>query len=232
MSCIKMSCMKFLRSTSIVAGLCFLLLTSAPNSSFAFEGESSADYFKSLHNVSMNERDDKTGSSPLSKLLFLRNGSAYLIGEENAEALSNMMDRYVGQNLSLNVTPPRLPAFRTRSGFNSSVPAETLMLQANYDFPKTSYGVPFLSAGFGVVSQNYDDFDETAYFENGRKSNNDFIVEAGGGLQIPLDDEVAFTSTYRYLDTNDTEFEGADLDFRAHEFRIGLSFKLQPELNK
>ena len=44
-----------------------------------------------------------------------------------------------------------------------------------------------------------------------------------------VDEDVAFTGGYRFIDSEDPGFDAADLNFQSHEFRIGLTFNLQPD---
>ena len=184
------------------------------SSAHAFE-EVDKSYLKSLHDAGMSTPQKQDSKALESQIAF----GPY----QNTEPL-------LPAGFSLNVGKPQIWASQTNTQFNAQPIANSVLFQANYDFKQTWAGTPFVNAGVGVISQRLDDITLTRQLDNNSISySSDFVVEANGGLQIPLDDDVSFTGGYRYVDAEDAEFDAADLDYNAHEFRIGLSFKIQPE---
>ncbi|MCB9988204.1 MAG: porin family protein [Rhodospirillales bacterium] len=50
--------------------------------------------------------------------------------------------------------------------------------------------------------------------------------QAGAGLKYRVDDSLAITGGYRYLGTSSLEVDSYDIDYGAHELRLGLEYDL------
>lgn len=100
------------------------------------------------------------------------------------------------------------------------------MLNAYYDFDVDWPLQPFLGAGLGLG--HFDaQIDDVAGFAT--DTNDDalgLVWQVGGGLKYRMNPELAVTGGYRYLGTTSLEFGGYDLDYRTHEFRLGLEWDL------
>lgn len=130
------------------------------------------------------------------------------------------------------IMPPKVPGFTLN--YDNVLWALELNetykrgVQASYDFKSTEFGRPYLSAGLNYRLEKENDF--KTFSDNAALSiqSRDISFEAGGGLHIPLDEDVSLTGKYRFTDKRDINFEAADLDYAAHEIRLGLSFKFSP----
>ena len=189
-----------------LAFLCPLILSGTANALDRLD----AEYFKSLHGVNISEK----GSFGTQK------------ASDKHLAADTDRSEYGFSGLKINITPPAIPAARINSGFHSDQRIDTVMFQANYDFAPTSYGTPYLNAGIGIISRQPDETGPADRLYIGQQTDNDFVLEAGGGLQVPLDEDVSLTGGYRFFNSEDTEFGPAGLEYNSHEFRMGFSFKL------
>ena len=187
---------------------CLLLLGSTSHA-WAFK-DVNLSYFKHLHDRNMNKTSEKSG--------------AFVLPNESADISRPTQSL----RFEFDMTPSTLHPYKTGAGLGSTQGADSILFQANYDFAETTYGVPFVNAGLSVLS-NRSGQTYLSRLDTAEQTGNDVILEAGGGLQIPLDEDVSLTGGYRFLDMTDTEFEAAGLDYRSHEFRFGFSFKLTPE---
>lgn len=187
---------------------CLLILGSTSHA-WAFK-DVNLSYFKNLHDRNMNQTSEKSG----------------IFGLPNAR--SDISRPAQSLRFQFDMTPSTIHPYKTGAGLGSAQGTDSVLFQANYDFPETTYGVPFVNAGLSVLS-NHSEQTYMSRLDTSEQTRNDVILEAGGGLQIPLDEDVSLTGGYRYLDMTDTEFEAAGLDYRSHEFRFGFSFKLTPE---
>ncbi len=48
----------------------------------------------------------------------------------------------------------------------------------------------------------------------------------GGGMKYRVEDDMAFNVGYRYLGTTSMEIDGYDIDYGAHEFRLGIEYDI------
>jgi outer membrane autotransporter protein len=101
----------------------------------------------------------------------------------------------------------------------------TLMLNAVYDFDLDWPIQPFVTAGAGI-----------GYFDGSVRNNGvpfstsadeyGLVYQVGAGLKYKFSDSMALTGGYRYLGSNDIDFGAGDIDYSAHEFRMGLTYDL------
>lgn len=101
------------------------------------------------------------------------------------------------------------------------------MMNVYYDFDVPWKVQPYIGGGVGVglfeadintvgnINLDYSD-DTTA-----------LIWQAGAGVKYRTRSDVAFTLGYRYLDSTDLEFEDMEVDYGAHEIRVGLEYDLK-----
>lgn len=94
-----------------------------------------------------------------------------------------------------------------------------------YDFNVPWKVKPYVGAGLGlgwfegdITSASGPNFSEDA---------TGLIWNAAAGLKYRTRSNVAFTAGYRYLDSADLDFEGVDLEYSDHEFRIGIEYDLE-----
>lgn len=98
------------------------------------------------------------------------------------------------------------------------------LLNLYYDFDVDWKVKPYVSAGLGlgyfdgeVTSVNGTRFSDSAY---------GLTWQAGAGLEYRKNKDWSWTAGYRYLDSADLDFGDLDLDYGAHEIRVGVKYDL------
>lgn len=108
---------------------------------------------------------------------------------------------------------------------NGDITTWALMLNTYYDFRPGKKLNPYVSAGIGaahhsgdlsIAGTRADDTDTT------------FAWAAGAGVSYAVSDRLRVTGGYRYFDTGNPDFGSIRTEVKAHEFRIGLTWKLTP----
>ena len=103
-----------------------------------------------------------------------------------------------------------------------------MLLNGYYDFDIKNWRTqPFLTAGIGL-GYHSGGFGENNFTESVSDEAFGLVWTAGGGLKYRVRDDLAWTAGYRYLDGTNVEFEITDIDFNAHEIRIGLEWDISP----
>lgn len=127
------------------------------------------------------------------------------------------------------ITPPKLPGLSLAPQYAPFTGSGTSGFKASYDLEPTGYGRPYFEAGLSTQRGVEEDFQSSSTGASLTRRSRDFTFEAGGGLHIPLDEDISLTGKYRFTDTEDINLGAADLDYAAHEIRFGFSFKLSPD---
>lgn len=100
---------------------------------------------------------------------------------------------------------------------NGFLRTTTLMYRVIYDFTEhEKYAFqPYISAGLGFAHQKIRVLTE---------SEDDAVLayQIGGGFLWEYGPLNYIVAEYRYLATNDINFDGLDIDYGAHEFRVGV----------
>lgn len=165
------------------------------------------------------------------------NSSAGLSGEYDLEsapsfggALGFRLTPRIAIEAEANFTSADIDNLSTQNGSGSpggELDVTTFMLNGVFDFGGEDWGVqPFVTAGVGVGL-----FDGTFGNNNGitQTSSGDdtaLVYQAGAGLKWAIDDALALTGAYRYVGSTDIDLGNANIDYGAHEFRMGLSYEL------
>lgn len=93
-----------------------------------------------------------------------------------------------------------------------------------YDFDVPWKVKPYVTAGLGL---GYYDGEVNA--GNGTRFNDSaygLTWAAGAGLQYRTSDKLSWTAGYRYLDSSELDFGSVNMDYSAHELRVGLKYDL------
>ena len=100
------------------------------------------------------------------------------------------------------------------------------MLNYYYDFKVPWKVQPFVGAGVGMVW--YDGRIDSVAGVSSDATGNDFALawQVGGGVKYRVNDSTAFTGSYRYLDSSNVNIRGYQIDYGAHEFRLGLEYDI------
>ena len=85
---------------------------------------------------------------------------------------------------------------------------------------------PFLMAGVGLAGHETQITDPNGGLPRASDDSLGFGWSLGGGLKYRVDPELALTTNYRYIGTNDIETDSYDVEFTTHEFRIGMEYDL------
>lgn len=98
------------------------------------------------------------------------------------------------------------------------------MANAYFDFDPSLYGlgnwfvVPFAGVGVGVVQVEFDD--GTGSDEKDAA----FAYQVMGGLSVPVGNHMTLSVSYTYLDSNELDYDGFELDYTSHSVMGGLRF--------
>lgn len=95
----------------------------------------------------------------------------------------------------------------------------TAMVNGWYDFANDSAFTPYIGGGLGVA---HGSAKATALGVTVKESDSALVWQAGAGVGYALNDQVALTADYRYLDTS--TFDDIGADYRAHEVRAGVRY--------
>ncbi len=85
---------------------------------------------------------------------------------------------------------------------------------------------PFIGAGIGYAWHKGDIDGVSGSGINISESSDGLIWQVGGGARYPVTRDLNIIGSYRYLDGQDIELGPYDIDYGAHEFRVGLSWDL------
>ncbi|MBX2833929.1 MAG: outer membrane beta-barrel protein [Micavibrio sp.] len=85
---------------------------------------------------------------------------------------------------------------------------------------------PFVGGGvgYGWHDGEISDVSGIATSDSGSAAN--FAYNIGGGLKYRPRPDMAFTGSYRYVDSFDLDFGTYEQDYNSHEFRIGVEWDL------
>jgi OOP family OmpA-OmpF porin len=99
-------------------------------------------------------------------------------------------------------------------------------LNLYYDFDVPWKVQPFIGAGLGYGWHSGDIRDSSGTLSNASADASGLAWNLGGGLRYRTQDNVAFTGSYRFVDSVDLDLGGYDIDYSAHEFRVGVEWDL------
>lgn len=102
----------------------------------------------------------------------------------------------------------------------------SLMLNGYYDIETGWPITPFLGAGIGFGYHEGDINDVAGITVDASGDDWTLLYNVGGGLKYRVSDSLAFTSAYRYVGSSDVSWDQTEIDYSAHEFRIGLEYDL------
>ncbi len=86
---------------------------------------------------------------------------------------------------------------------------------------------PFVTAGVGIGYFDGKTIDASAQaFQNTDFEQTGLIYQVGGGLQYKLDRDLALSGGYRFIGSEDIEFDNTETSYENHEFRLGIDYDL------
>lgn len=95
-----------------------------------------------------------------------------------------------------------------------------------YDFDLPWKVQPFVGGGLGYGWHAGEITDGSGNTLSVSSDDAALMWNVGGGLKYRTREDMAFTAGYRYVDSFDLNFGGYDVDYGAHEFRIGMEWDL------
>jgi OOP family OmpA-OmpF porin len=99
-------------------------------------------------------------------------------------------------------------------------------LNVYYDFDVPWKVQPFIGAGLGYGWHSGEIVDSSGTSANTSADASGLAWNVGGGLRYRTQDNFAFTGSYRFVDSLDLDLGGYDIDYGAHEFRVGMEWDL------
>jgi OOP family OmpA-OmpF porin len=99
-------------------------------------------------------------------------------------------------------------------------------LNVYYDFDVPWKVQPFIGAGLGYGWHSGEIVDSSGTSANTSADASGLAWNVGGGLRYRTQDNFAFTGSYRFVDSVDLDLGGYDIDYGAHEFRVGMEWDL------
>lgn len=112
------------------------------------------------------------------------------------------------------------------SGVGGEIETYLGLLNVYYDFDVDRKIQPFLTAGAGIVMHDGNVDDSTGFASDASDSHTSFAWQLGAGAKYRVSPGMAFTGSYRYLDSLDIEFDQYKIDYSGHEFRVGIEYDL------
>ncbi len=102
-----------------------------------------------------------------------------------------------------------------------------LLLNGYYDFNVKNWKTqPYVTAGLGIARHSGSINDSNAFTQNVDDTDYNFLWNVGTGLKYRVKDNFAWTAGYRYLDGADFDLGNTEIDYSAHEIRVGLEWDL------
>ena len=105
------------------------------------------------------------------------------------------------------------------------VAAFSFLINGYYDFINSSAFTPYISAGLGFAQVEFNDLDISGLGFSG--SNDDdtvFAYQVGIGIGYAVTEKVTIDVKYRYLDTDDSEYDTTKAEFTGNNFLFGIRF--------
>lgn len=90
--------------------------------------------------------------------------------------------------------------------------------------------LPYVSVGVGAVHHEGDLSDSSGFASDAADSSVGLAWQVGGGLKYRLDPDLAISGGYRYIGAADLEFDGYEMEYGGHEFRIGLEYDIPVDM--
>ena len=156
--------------------------------------------------------------------------------EELSYDTGYVVNAALGQAYSNGVRAELELAYRTNDlddlkltffGFPASIPVGGevtswgFLANAYYDFPTQSAIRPFIGAGIGAVNVDID-----LKVDGVSDSEDDwvFAYQLMAGFGIAVTKDVMFDVQYRFLGTDDPDFDGIEVEYMTHNVMAGLRF--------
>lgn len=100
------------------------------------------------------------------------------------------------------------------------------LLNIYYDFDVPWQVTPYIGAGIGYGWHEGEMSSAAANITNVSDDAGGLLWQVGGGLKYRVNSELAFSGSYRYLNSTDLEFSSTEVEYNGHEIRIGMEYDL------
>ncbi len=100
------------------------------------------------------------------------------------------------------------------------------LINLYYDFDVPWSLKPYIGGGLGFGWHEGNLVDGSSFNANASDDTTNLMWQAEGGLRYRVNPSLALSGGYRYLDGTDLEFSNYEIDYHAHEFRMGVEYDL------
>ena len=101
--------------------------------------------------------------------------------------------------------------------------ALSFLINGYYDFKNRSAFTPFISAGLGFAQVEFNDIDISGLgFSGSSDSDTVFAYQIGMGIGYAITEKVTIDVKYRYLGTEDSEYDTTKAEFASNNFLFGV----------
>jgi len=111
-------------------------------------------------------------------------------------------------------------------GIDGDVSSISMLFNGYIDFTNSSSVTPYIGAGLGIARVEISKVDVPGYGDLTTKSVDDtvFAYQIGTGLLFKINDNIALDFKYRYLGTEDPEYEGVKIPYGSHDISLGMRY--------
>ncbi len=99
-----------------------------------------------------------------------------------------------------------------------------MMVNGYYDFDEIWSTQPYLTVGFGLAHHEGEIDSNGSGLLDSSQDSMGLGWQLGGGLKYRVNPDLALTGGYRYLGSSDIKFDTYEIEYSAHEFRVGLEY--------
>jgi opacity protein-like surface antigen len=108
-----------------------------------------------------------------------------------------------------------------------SITSQMAMLNMYYDFDMNLKNLrPFGGGGVGYAWHQGDIDSILGFGTDISGESSGMVWNIGGGFRYPIGKDLALITAYRYIDGQDVKVDDFEIDYGAHEFRLGISWNL------
>lgn len=119
--------------------------------------------------------------------------------------------------------------FETSGTFPLGGEIRTWLYMANlyYDFDYVWRDLrPFIGVGLGLASHDVEIEDTSGLAADATGENIEMAWQLGGGVTYQIKPNLAMITDYRYIGTSDMQIQEYNLDYSAHELRVGVQYDI------
>ena len=108
---------------------------------------------------------------------------------------------------------------------NGEVVAFSFLINGYYDFINKSAFTPYISAGLGFAQVEFNDLDISGLgFSGSNDEDTVFSYQVGIGLGYAVTEKITIDVRYRYIGTEDSEYDTTKAEFASNSFLFGVRF--------